>query len=372
MDFNLNEIFDFYNLSFSRNWAFLLIPLPLLIFLLSLFFKQFIIKKLPHNQDGLMQAILVPSKNQFGVLANYKSKKSKQKFNFVSWLLAFLIWLTMCVALAEPIKISEPIRVSRQARDLMLAIDLSHSMAGNDFNFQNQTVDRLSATKWVVENFIEQRKGDRMGLIFFADQAFTQSPLTFDLNSIKTYLDESQVGLVGEKTAIGDAIALATRKYSGIDSLNQLNLNLENTENANQKKAEKILILLTDGANNAGQFSPIDAAKMASEVGLKIYPISIGPDYITQGIGFFSNRVPRAQYADEQTLKQIANITGGKHFFAGSSQELAGVYKLINDLEPIEQETQIFRYQQSLFIYPLSLSLLFLILLIFRENQRRN
>ena len=142
----------------------------------------------------------------------------------------------------------------------MLAIDLSESMREQDFQIGGQWVDRLTAGKRVARNFIERREGDRLGLILFGAQAYLQTPLTFDRDTVLTLLDEAQIGLAGQATAIGDAVGLAIKR-------------LRDTADE-----ERVLILMTDGANTSGEVDPLQAAKLAAREGLKIYTIGIGAD----------------------------------------------------------------------------------------------
>jgi Ca-activated chloride channel family protein len=154
----------------------------------------------------------------------------------------------------------EPIEQAISGRDLMLAIDLSGSMEEQDFMIEQQRVDRLTATKYVAEQFISRRVGDRLGLILFGTNAYLQTPLTFDRQTITILLNEAVLGLAGDNTAIGDAIGLAVKRLK------------------KQTTDSRVMVLLTDGANTAGEVTPIKAAEIAAENHLKIYTIGIGAD----------------------------------------------------------------------------------------------
>jgi Ca-activated chloride channel family protein len=228
-------------------------------------------------------------------------------------------------------------------RDLMLAVDLSGSMQEQDFILNGQVVDRLTATKAVAGEFIRKRDGDRLGLILFGDQAYVQAPLTFDRDAVLQLLNESALGLAGERTAIGDAIGLALKRLQ------------------NSPEKNRVLILLTDGANTAGSVSPLDAAEMAASSGLKIYTVGIGSEDTSMRDMFgFQLMNPNADL-DEKTLKGIADKTGGKYFRARDTQEFQKIYSELDKLEPVEKNSEHWRPQQELFRWPLLLAFLLIL-----------
>ena len=204
-------------------------------------------------------------------------------------------------------------------------------------------VDRLTVVKAVVAEFIAQRQGDRVGLILFGTNAYLQAPLTFDLTSVNRLLQEAPVGIAGGKTAIGDAIGLAVKRLR------------------QRPESQRVLILLTDGANNVGEVTPTKAAELAAESNVRIYSIGVGATEMQMpGIfGSFGARVvnPSADL-DEPTLRSIADITGGAYYRAQNTDELAGVYDTINELEEIEQDPQVYRPVASLAHWPLLTALL--------------
>jgi len=272
------------------------------------------------------------------------------------WLLpmAWVSWLCLILAAAQPQWLGEPIELSRSGRDVMLAVDLSGSMQAEDFILNGRAVDRLTATKAVASEFIQRREGDRIGLILFGSQAYLQTPLTFDRATVNVFLKESAIGLAGKETAIGDAIGLAVKR-------------LKDTVNA----SDLVLILLTDGVNTSGELKPEDGISLAKEIGLRIHTIGIGAS-VMQVSSFFGNRTvnPSADL-DEAMLNRIAEETGGQYFRAHDTEELERVYAMIDKLEPVERDTQVFRPIQSLFMYPLGLSLLLvglIVLLRLRNN----
>jgi Ca-activated chloride channel family protein len=229
----------------------------------------------------------------------------------------------------------------------MLAVDLSRSMQERDFELAGQRVDRLSATKAVAREFIERRAGDRLGLVLFGEQAYLQTPLTFDHETLGQLLDEAAIGLAGQATAIGDAIGLAVKRLR------------------EQPAASRVLILITDGANTAGEVDPRQAAELAAREGLTIYTIGIGADSVLVRDIFGTRRVNPSRDLDEDMLDAIAETTGGRYFRARDTEELRQIYALLDELEPLEREGQRFRPRHALFDWPLAFGLLCGALVIF-------
>ena len=219
------------------------------------------------------------------------------------------------------------------------AVDLSLSMQQKDFLLDGQPVDRLTATKAIAGEFIARRRGDRLGLILFGEQAYLQTPLTFDRKTVNTLLQESAIGLAGRNTAIGDAIGLAAKRLQ------------------NQAAEHRVLILLTDGANTAGSIAPRKAAELAARTGLKIYTIGIGADEMLVRSLFGTRRANPSRDLDEKTLRAIAEATSGRYFRARDTGELEKIYALLDQLEPAEKDTQLFRPRRALFPWPLALAL---------------
>lgn len=239
------------------------------------------------------------------------------------------LWLLLISALARPEWVGEPITLPVQGRDITLAIDISGSMKEPDMVINRQRVTRLDAVKVVAGEFINKREGDRIGLILFGENAYVQAPLTFDRKTVITLLNESFIGLAGQYTAIGDAIGLALKKM------------------VEDKQKERVLILLTDGENTAGAVTPLEAAALAKEQGMKVYTIGIGANQR----GLFFNA---SSGFDEQTLKSIADSTGGQYFKASNTQQLNEIYNVIDKLEPKGEDQQSFRPTTPLFHYPLA------------------
>ena len=320
--------------SIAWPWALVALPLPL------------IFRYLLPEAKGLSEAGLrVPNIDSFATLKDRAG--TEQLLNWRFWVAA-LAWMLLVLAAARPERIGEELDVPVAGRNLMLAVDLSGSMDQKDFVLAGLRVDRLTATKAVASDFIERREGDRIGLILFGERAYLQVPLTLDRETVNILLMEAFIGLAGEKTAIGDAITLAVRRIH------------------EQKKdeGEQVLVLLTDGANTAGEVQPLKAAQLAQQVGLRIYTIGIGAEQleVSSLIGGRRRINPSADL-DEDTLTQIAQLTGGRYFRATDTASLQDIYKLVDELEPVEEPESGFRPVKSYYFYPLGLSVLLVTLM---------
>ncbi len=250
--------------------------------------------------------------------------------------LFILLWLLLILAAMRPVWFLTPTPFEASGRDMLLAVDLSGSMEKPDMQVNGRPVDRLTAIKSVVDDFIVQRQGDRMGLIVFGSQAFIVSPLTYDLAAIQQLLNETQIGMAGNNTAIGDAIGLA----------------IKHLRQAHNQKA--VLILLTDGANNAGAVEPMDAAEKAKQMGLVIHTIAFGGEENLR----YRGQSQRRSDIDLDALDQIAQRTGGQAYFASNTEQLAQIYDEINRLETSEFTLNQYRARTELFSWPLGLALL--------------
>jgi len=312
-------------------WVLIFLPLPLVVYF------GFSTKSM--EQEA---ALRVPFLDDFNL--SQQGAHQNQKKHWVTYL-SLLGWCLLVLAASRPQWLGEPISINTSGRDLMMAVDLSESMSIEDFNAYDGAVDRLTATKIVMKEFIDNRKGDRLGLILFGSQAYLQTPMTFDTNTVNRLLQESAIGLAGERTAIGDAIGLALKR-------------LNNSQQTDNEKTSQVLILITDGANTAGAVSPMKAAQLAAEKKLKIYTIGIGADEMTRKTWFGEQKFNPSTQLDEKTLRGIAKVTGGQYFRAHDTKEMIEIYDLLNELEPVEQEAEKFRPNSALFYWPLGLSLL--------------
>ncbi|MBT5922703.1 MAG: VWA domain-containing protein [Cellvibrionales bacterium] len=321
-------------ISFETYWFFWLTPLPWLIY-----------AWMPAVGDQ-SPALRVPFTDDLESLAQQTQLRSGK--SSINMLLLAVIWLCLLVTANRPIATGVAIQLPTEARDMMLAVDISGSMEERDMLLNGKNVRRIDTVKHVLSDFTDRRSGDRVGLILFADQAYLQVPLTYDLATVKQLLNEAQLGFAGQKTAIGDAIGLSIKRL---------------IERPNESRT---LILLTDGANNAGNVAPLDAAKLAAENAIKIYTIAIGADTIVER-SFFGNRTRNpSRDLDETTLKSIAKQTGGQFFRAKNTEDLKGIYSALDKLEPVDQEAQLYRPIKQLFYIPLGIALgtTFLLLLL--------
>lgn len=310
--------------SFEWPWILVLLPLPALI------------RWRAPARAAESAALRVPSLDPFRV-QRAPGRRLPLSRRWALWCAA-LAWLCLVVAAARPLWLGPLIGVPVTGRDLMLAVDLSGSMGEHDFVLNGTRIDRLTATKRVARRFIAHRVGDRIGLILFGTHAYIQSPLTFDHRTVVKLLNEAVVGLAGRATAIGDAIGLAVKHLRG----------------ANADK--RVLILMTDGANDAGELSPDAAARIAAHAGIKIFTIGIGADRVlVQGLFGLQAANPSTDL-DAKALKKIASITGGRYFRARSLAGLEKIYAAIDKLEPIRQNPQRYRPRVDLFYWPLALA----------------
>lgn len=320
--------------SLAWPWMLLALPLPLLV-------RKF----LPPVSGAQEAGLRVPSLSGFAVLAD--RSEVEQLLNWRFWL-ALSAWLLLVLAAARPERIGDELEVPVSGRNLMLAVDLSGSMDAKDFELGNRKVDRLTATKAVASDFIERRKGDRIGLILFGERAYLQVPLTLDRETVNILLMESFIGLAGEKTAIGDAITLAVKRIHDQGDIG----------------AEQVLVLLTDGANTAGAVDPLKAAELAAQIGLRIYSIGIGADQLlVPSITGGTRRVNPSADLDEDTLTKIAELTGGRYFRARDTAALQDIYRLVDELEPVAEPEAGFRPVTALFFWPLGGALILAMLM---------
>ena len=269
----------------------------------------------------------------------------KRTHGATPWLLG-LAWLCLLAAAARPQWLGPPQAQQRSGRALMLAVDLSGSMRTADMQLAGHAVSRFGAVEAIAGDFISRRSGDEMGLILFGSQAFLVTPLTYDLSAVRAQLQGAAVGLAGSQTAIGDAIAVGVKRLSALP------------------EQARVLVLLTDGVNNAGSIVPNEAARAAKAAGVRIYTIGIGATQMRVP-GFFGTQMvnPSADL-DAEMLTAIATETGGRFFRATDSGELTEAYRTISALEPMPQVGPSLRPRYELFRWPLLGSLVLLLLAI--------
>jgi Ca-activated chloride channel family protein len=260
----------------------------------------------------------------------------------------------MIIALARPQAILENSKTVSEGVDIVLALDTSTSMLAEDFMIGNRRINRYDLVKEVVKDFIKKRKDDRIGIVAFAARAYTVCPLTTDYSWLLENLDRVRVGMIEDATAIGSAIA---------SSINRLRTS---------KTKSRIIILLTDGVNNAGNISPQVAAEAAKALKIKIYAIAVG----TKGLSPYplKDYYGRTVYKnipieiDEESLKKIADTTGGKYYLASDSEKLRRIYDEINRLEKSNIEHLGYREYSELFPFFLLPGLLLLVAEVLLSN----
>lgn len=317
------------SIEFDMPWVFLMLPLPVLVMLF-----------VPRAQIATPAALRMP---YFKDLQPGFSQQNAPRSRI--WVaIAVLIWLLLVTAAARPQIVGETVQIPVSGRSLMMAVDISGSMMTEDMQINSQNVPRILAVKKVAGDFIQQREGDRIGLILFGSRAYLQAPLTFDRKTVSTLLNEAQVGLAGEKTAIGDAIGLAVKRLR------------------KQPAENRVLILLTDGANTAGNVEPLKAADLAAQEQVKIYTIGVGADSRLVRTPFGVQQVG-GNDLDEPTLQAIASKTGGQYYRARDVKSLLQIYSLLDEIEPVSKDDMSYRPVEELYYWPLGMALLLSFLL---------
>ena len=319
-------------------WLILLAPLPLAV------------RWFWHSADSNDPALVVPDLQPF-TAPEQEGTGTAGAARLLQLSLLWLAWLCLVGTVMRPQWTGPEVSLPATGRDLMLAVDISGSMGTEDMQLGNDFVNRLVVVKNVVASFLEQRQGDRIGLILFGTRAYLQAPLTFDINSVQRLLTEAPVGIAGGKTAIGDAIGLAVKRLR------------------KKTEGERVLVLLTDGANNVGEVAPVKAAELAAREEIKIYTIGVGADELQLKMpslfGSLGSRIvnPSAEL-DEDTLESIAALTSGQYFRARNTDKLREIYGLIDAMEPVSQDAESFRPVRTLYHWPLAVALLALFILL--------
>ena len=316
-------------LEFALPLMFAALPLPLLV--------AWLLPRAPESTGGVLRLPFYQALH--ASMGEGRAARSRLRL-----LLAALAWVLLVTAAAQPQMPGEPVQLPVSGRDLLLAVDISGSMDTEDMVLGKQVATRLAAVKYVAGNFIERRKGDRLGLILFGDQAYLQTPLTFDRKTANIQLDEAAIGLAGKRTAIGDAIGLAVKRLR------------------DQPQENRVLVLLTDGENTAGTVDPQKAADIAASEGVRIYTIGVGADERVVS-GFFGSRRVINSELDEPALIAIAQKTGGRYFRARDIAALEEIYLLLDELEPVSEDEEVFRPVMELYRWPLAAALLLSLLI---------
>ncbi len=310
-------------------WLFAVVILP--------FIGYWLLPKSTHKNAS---ALKVPFFNR--LLQTFGGLSIEEQGNRLSWLkyLWLIIWVLIVISASGIEWLGKPLSIPQSGRDLLMAVDLSGSMETPDMVINGNNISRIDMVKQVGSQFINNRVGDRLGLILFGSRPYLQTPLTFDRKTVAQMLDDATLGIAGPQTAIGDAIGLAVKRLLDYPS------------------KSKALILLTDGGNNAGVLDPLKAAELAKEAHIKIYTIGIGATSM-QVPGLFGSRtVNPSSDLDIDGLRQIAAITGGEFFRAEDVSQLQSIYGTINQLEPIKSDSVTVRPVTPLYPWTLGVALL--------------
>ncbi len=313
----LPEIAHNMNFEIAHKWVFFLLPLPLLVY--------WLLPALRKRRSALLAPFFSRAVN---VSAQHPKRNAWiSRKNIFSWTVLILCWLCLLAAASSPQLVGHPGKRTRTVRSFLVAADISFSMAQTDWAVNGKTMSRWGAVKYLMKDFIKERKSDQVGLEMFATHAYLQAPLTTDLQTIDWLLDETEVGMAGQMTSIGEAIAFGIKIFRQ-DTIKQ-----------------RVMLLMTDGVDGGTDILPLDAAAAAKRDSITIYTLGIG------------NSTSGGYAIDEKLLTQIAEITGGKYFRADSQKEMQAVYAELNKLHPIVYEEESYKPVVLLYMYPLGIAI---------------
>ena len=294
-------------------WVLALFPLPWLVGIL-----------LPPRRPA-STALRVPFGDRLRAASAARSTVQKVARGKTVLFFKTVLWMLLLAALARPQWLEPAVTREMPTRDLLLLVDLSTSMKQEDFtNAAGEKVDRLSAVKEVLGDFLSKRHGDRVGLVVFGEAPFLQAPFTTDLELTRQLLDESAIGMAGPRTAFGDAIGLGVSLFEKSDA------------------PAKTIIALTDGNDTASEVPPVEAARVARQNDIRIHTVAIG-DPTTVG----------EEKLDEQTLQNVAETAGGSYFFGADRDQLAEIYQELDKIETRTVETISHRPRRDIYYWPL-------------------
>ena len=305
------------NFEIAHLWIFWLLPLPVLVYL---FMPPLRIKS---------AALLIPSLKKAQEITGQEARTSAlvKRRNVFAWIALMLIWFLLLAALSSPQLVGEPEMKVKTSRNFLIVADISFSMANKDWQIDGEQVTRWQAVKQIMHEFIAKREGDRMGLIFFASNAYIQAPFTPDLVTVDRMLEEADVGMAGQITNIGKAVV------KGIEMFEQDTIKT------------KVMLVVTDGVDSGTDILPLDAADLAKKDSIYVYTIGIGDPSL-----------PGADL-DEKTLEEISAMTGARYFRAIDAEKLAEIYEELDRLEPIEYEEETYKPRTLLYFYPLGIAI---------------
>ncbi len=301
----------------AYKWVFLLLPLPLMLY--------WILPAMRKRRSALM----VPFFYRTATISNQRPKNNSwiSKRNIAAWIGLMLCWICLLGAASSPRYVGKPAKKTKTVRSFLIAADISFSMAETDWVMDGKRMSRWEAVKYLLKDFIKERKSDQIGLVMFGTHAYLQAPLTTDLQTINWLLDQTEVGMAGQMTSIGEAIAFSIKVFKE-DTIKQ-----------------KVMLLLTDGIDDGKDISPIDAAQAARKDSIIIYTLGIGQ---AKGSGGYD--------LDEKTLKDIAYVTNGKYFNAMNEGQMKQVYAELNKMQPVEYEEESYKPVTLLYMYPLAVA----------------
>lgn len=322
--------------SFLSPFVILLLPLPWII--------RRVLASVP-EEEFQTGAIKVPFFNRLKKISGGKIGGLKSN---PFW--PILAWIFLVIAAMRPVWLGSPISLQKHARNIILALDVSGSMEEEDFDLKGQSVNRLDMLKALTDDFIKIRSGDNIGLVIFGSEAYIYAPLSPDSKTLRELNGEIGIGIAGTQTAIGEALALATQNSASVPA------------------ESRIVILMSDGYQNAGSVTVEEGLKLAKNQGVKVYTVGIGSTAKLVQDFFGTIQVNPSLDLDEETLRKIANETGGKYFRAKTTEDLAEIYEMINQLEPIDQNETFIRPRKELFYLPLILGMLCFVFILRRRT----
>lgn len=302
------------NFEFAYFWVFYLLPLPLLII--------WVLPAVRIRKKSLKVSFL----SRAAELSGQQPKKGVRQLKrpWIRQVVLWALWALVLISLARPRLVGEPDLVVKTSRNFLMVADISFSMAQKDWELDDEKVSRWEAVKHLMGEFIEEREGDRMGILLFGSNAYTLAPFTSDSHALLQLLDDTDVGMAGQQTNIGRAIGKSIELF------------------ANDTLPNKVLLLLTDGADSGIGVSPFDAAELANTDSITIHTIGIG-DPARLGADL-----------DEEALQHISKLTSGQYFLAKDASEMERVFELLEDIEPVEYEHETYVPVQELYFYPLA------------------
>jgi len=338
-------VFDFH-----WPWMAVLLPLP---YLLPLLWRA-PAERREQDLEGQRVTLLHPRLEE--LQAAYESRRPRlQMAGWIHKALLFLLWAGLVVALMRPEWLTPHTEISTPGYDLMLGVDASHSMDALDFTVEGRQVTRMQVVKGVMGRFVDSREGDRTGLIIFGSQSYILSPLTVDRQAVRQILDGVVAGIAGGNTALGDAIALSAKKLR------------------ERPPGSRVMILIADGDNTSGGFSPVEAAHLARAMGVRIYVIGVGSKQ--ESIPIYEDGVIKYREdltMDEGILQEIAQVTGGAYFRATDTNALEEISKRVGQLEKTQAEARTAFLPEPLYRWPLGVAVVALFALgLFPEGRKR-